>query len=386
MNIGQPRTASFPAAWAVNTGGSTGTGPRVFLNYMTFDKNYVPVTDVSQTNYVRISTAAKETGTDIPHQKLTATVTVKQAGYMYIYFSNEESTTNYEAFFDDFTVTHSKSPVLQAEDYYPFGLTCNSYQRENSLNNRYLFNGKERQTETGWDDFGGRMYMSDIGRFTTVDPLADSAVSWNPYHYVRNNPLNRIDPTGLTDYELNESGKVVNVKENEEADNIFMVDQDGARIEGKSISFEYGAITAVRNPTVNQKTKSGEVKETNLTIFEVNGDKNATQMFEFLADPSNTNVEWTHASIGTETSDKNIVGTSHQESSTGVGHYLRTSNYTLKEVYHNHPGGISRPSAGDRSGAALYHRANINTILGIYTHPGNYMMYNQNGAIGVLKK
>jgi hypothetical protein len=93
--------ASFPAAWAVNTGGSTGTGPRVFLNYMTFDKNYAPVTDVSQTNYVRISTAAKETGTDIPHQKLTATVTVKQAGYMYIYFSNEENTTNYEAFFDD---------------------------------------------------------------------------------------------------------------------------------------------------------------------------------------------------------------------------------------------------------------------------------------------
>jgi hypothetical protein len=44
-----PRTASFPAAWAVNTGGSTGTGPRVFLNYMTFDKNYAPVTDVSQT-------------------------------------------------------------------------------------------------------------------------------------------------------------------------------------------------------------------------------------------------------------------------------------------------------------------------------------------------
>jgi hypothetical protein len=93
-----PCTASFPAAWAVNTGGSTGTGPWVFLNYMTFDKNYVPVADVSQTNYVRISTAAKETGTDIPHQKLTATVTVKQAGYMYIYYSNEESTTNYEAF------------------------------------------------------------------------------------------------------------------------------------------------------------------------------------------------------------------------------------------------------------------------------------------------
>jgi RHS repeat-associated protein len=164
--------ASFPAAWAVNTGGSTGTGPRVFLNYMTFDKNYVPVADVSQTNYVRISTAAKETGTDIPHQKLTATVTVKQAGYMYIYYSNEESTTNYEAFFDDFTVTHSKSPVLQAEDYYPFGLVATGYRRENSTGQSFKYNGKELQDELGlgWLDYGARMYMPEIGRWGVVDP------------------------------------------------------------------------------------------------------------------------------------------------------------------------------------------------------------------------
>ena len=106
----------------------------------------------------------------------------------------------------------------------------------------------------------------------------------------------------------------------------------------------------------------------------------------FLANPKNTNVEWTHAAIGTETSDKNVVGTSRKESSTGVGHYLRSTNYTLKEVFHNHPSGIPRPSAGDRNGAALYYKANKNTILGIYTHPDSYMMYNQKGPVGGSKK
>lgn len=266
-------------------------------------------------------------------------------------------------------------------------MTFNSYQRVTGKENKYLFIGKERQPELGWDDFHARQYDPSLGRFNSVDPLADSALSLNPYHYVRNNPLNRIDPTGLTDYELNEKGEVVNVIENEEADNIFMVDQDGARIEGQSISFEYGTITAVRKPTVKHSdTESGDVEETTATIFEVSGDENATKMFEFLADPSNTNVEWTHASIGTESSDKNIVGTSHKQSSTSVGHYLRQTKYTLKEVYHNHPSGIPRPSAGDRRGAAAYHKTNKNTILAVYAHPGTYMMYNQKGAQGVIVK
>ena len=45
-----------------------------------------------------------------------------------------------EVYFDDFSVEHVKSPVMSSQDYYPFGLTFNSYQRENSINNKYLYN------------------------------------------------------------------------------------------------------------------------------------------------------------------------------------------------------------------------------------------------------
>ena len=47
-----------------------------------------------------------------------------------------------EVYFDDFKVEQVKSPVVQSDDYYPFGLTFGTYQRENSLNNPYQYNGK----------------------------------------------------------------------------------------------------------------------------------------------------------------------------------------------------------------------------------------------------
>jgi len=35
------------------------------------------------------------------------------------------------------------------ENYYPFGLTFNSYQRENSVSNQYQYNGEKLQDELG---------------------------------------------------------------------------------------------------------------------------------------------------------------------------------------------------------------------------------------------
>lgn len=64
---------------------------------------------------------------------------------------------------------------------------------------RNQFTGKERDTETGLDYFGARYYDATIGRFLSVDPHANSYNDITPYHYCHNNPLNRIDPTGMDD-------------------------------------------------------------------------------------------------------------------------------------------------------------------------------------------
>lgn len=108
----------FPYTGLAGEGSSTGLGPKAYLNFIMFDRNYVPVlNDVSQTNFVRVSTDAKEDGTtNLPygktHERLYAEVVVKQPGYMYIYLSNEE-TTPVDVFFDDFKVMQVKSPLVQ---------------------------------------------------------------------------------------------------------------------------------------------------------------------------------------------------------------------------------------------------------------------------------
>jgi RHS repeat-associated protein len=46
-------------------------------------------------------------------------------------------------------------------------------------------------------DFEARTYDPAVGRFLTVDPLAEKYPWVSPYAYCGNNPINRIDPNGL---------------------------------------------------------------------------------------------------------------------------------------------------------------------------------------------
>jgi len=69
----------------------------------------------------------------------------------------------------------------------------------------YKFTGKERDAESGLDNFGARYNASSMGRFMTPDPLGghqEDPQTLNKYSYVRNNPLTLTDPTGL-DFNLN---------------------------------------------------------------------------------------------------------------------------------------------------------------------------------------
>jgi len=78
-----------------------------------------------------------------------------------------------------------------------------------------LSTSKERDAETGLDYFGARYLSMEQGRFTTPDPFGDviadptNPQSWNLYAYVRNNPLNLVDPSGYFCAHLNGTGDAI---------------------------------------------------------------------------------------------------------------------------------------------------------------------------------
>ncbi|WP_333780914.1 RHS repeat-associated core domain-containing protein [Chryseobacterium camelliae] len=87
--------------------------------------------------------------------------------------------------------------VLEENNYYPFGLKHQGYNPTNgNPSYKYQYSGKELQQETGWNDFGARMYMSDIARWGVIDPLAETTTRVTPYNYALNNPVMFIDPDG----------------------------------------------------------------------------------------------------------------------------------------------------------------------------------------------
>ena len=118
------------------------------MNLLVFDKHY------NFTDYAgdQINGGSQpNTTTKAAHDLMTMEYVVKEEGYIFAYVSNEIETA-VEVYFDDVVITHTKSNVIQYNEYYPFGLqTSSSWTRDNTLDNNYLYNaGSELNDNTGW--------------------------------------------------------------------------------------------------------------------------------------------------------------------------------------------------------------------------------------------
>jgi RHS repeat-associated protein len=101
-------------------------------------------------------------------------------------------------------MTDSAGTVISNCTFNPFGeqVGCSP----DNPSNHYRFSGKERDSESGLDDFGARYAGPSFGRFLSPDwsedpdpvPYAESSSpqSLNGYIYVLNNPISRIDQEG----------------------------------------------------------------------------------------------------------------------------------------------------------------------------------------------
>ena len=98
-------------------------------------------------------------------------------------------------------MTAMNGTVSDSMDYLPYG-----EQIAGGSTTTHKFTGKERDGESGLDNFGARYYSSSLGRFVSADwsatpepvPYAKPVdpQTLNLYAYVRNNPITLVDPAG----------------------------------------------------------------------------------------------------------------------------------------------------------------------------------------------
>ncbi|MDJ0367970.1 DUF6443 domain-containing protein [Hymenobacter sp. H14-R3] len=160
--------------------------PVAYLRYEVFNKDSQLVFTKQQ--------PIQRTATD-EWQQLQAGTKIDSAGFVQVSLVNESGVP---AYFDDLAVSTVAPTPYQENHYDPFGLNLVGIETADVPNSAFQYNGKEKQEDfrLNWLDYGARMYDSQLGRWNSVDPLADKWNMISPYSYALDNPLLFLDPDG----------------------------------------------------------------------------------------------------------------------------------------------------------------------------------------------
>jgi RHS repeat-associated protein len=96
-------------------------------------------------------------------------------------------------------MTDINASIKQHDLYNPFGEVITEYKAywHQGKVPDYMFNAKELDEENGMYYYSARYYNPPT--FISRDPLFEKYPFMSPYTYCSNNPINRIDPTGMSD-------------------------------------------------------------------------------------------------------------------------------------------------------------------------------------------
>ena len=158
--------------------------------------------------------------------------------------------------------------------YNPWGEEMHQWNANTyAFSSPYRFNAKELDPETGLAYYGARYFQNKLGVWLSVDPMLDIAPDKTPFHFVSNNPTNRIDPIGLTDFTFNKkTGTVTQVgEENNHPDRIIKTKRNGDLKYSKNGEFEVVMIGIEKGIL-----SDGQNWKTSDQVFEVGGEGQPT--------------------------------------------------------------------------------------------------------------
>ena len=102
------------------------------------------------------------------------------------------------------TMANNTATILEQYRYDAFGMPTfkdaggiNLGTQASAIGNRFLFTGREYNSQFGFYEYRARAYHPGLGRFMSEDPKGFDAGDYNWYRYCANDPLDKTDPMGL---------------------------------------------------------------------------------------------------------------------------------------------------------------------------------------------
>ena len=244
----------------------------------------------------------------------------------------------------------------------------------NGYDNKYKFNGKELDDATGMYYYGARYYDPRISIFISVDPLAEQTMT--PYQYVSNNPIMRIDPTGMEDHDY---------KKNKETGRLEMVRPTGDDFDkiiasdGSELIVDKGVIndknringTAVRqksdlNGNLIKDDSGNYINESinvEADIYKFDNEQKARAFYDFMVNPDSNDVEFSLSDIENSSGRNFYVGTIGSKGNEAAWSYSFKNEYSkdkttrLNSMTHNHMFSIDAgPSPQDVNSFKQFYR------------------------------
>ena len=159
-------------------------------------------------------------------------------------------------------ITNLDGEVVQHIEYVPFGEVFIE-ERNNVWNTPYLFNAKEFDEETGMYYYGARYYDPRLSLWMSTDPMEEISPDISSYTFCHNNPINRVDPLGLTDY-FNENGAYIQTIDDQKDVRVMVFitkkDKDKAALavsEGKCMAVPSREVVKTMKETYDLTEKTG---------------------------------------------------------------------------------------------------------------------------------